>query len=71
MIIEEERKSSESGIIVVSDGSTIGGVYYLDSQGNYWDEITNKRLNNDEVATARLEEIKQLLKHKVYTKVLG
>ena len=49
MIMEEDVKKSESGIIVISEGDTIGGVYYLDRDGNYWDEITNRRLNNQEV----------------------
>ena len=32
MLIEENQRKSESGLIVISEGDTIRGVYYPDSQ---------------------------------------
>ena len=54
MILESEEEES---------------VYYFDSEGRYWDEISNKLLNSEEVATARLDEIQQIHNHNVYEKV--
>ena len=37
---------------VLLEGEEEKSVYYLDSEGRYWDEISNKLLNSDEVASA-------------------
>ena len=57
------------GMLVLEQSGTIGELYYVDSFGNYWDEITNRRLDNEEVRKARLEELRQVHMHKVCTKV--
>jgi len=44
-------------------------IYYMDSAGNFWDEMSGKALNHDEVIAARLDEIKQIHSHDVYEKV--
>ena len=41
----------------------------MDLTGEFWDEMTNKKLDRNGVLAARLDEIKQVHKHKVYTKV--
>ena len=45
-------------------------MYCDDSYGQYFDELSCRRLDKDEVIKARLEEMKQFEEHKVYTKVL-
>ena len=57
------------GMLMLEQSGTIGELYYVDSFGNYWDEITNRRSDNDEVCEARLEELRQVHMHKVYEKV--
>ena len=44
-------------------------VYYMDTDGEFWDEVSGKRLNKGEAIMARLEEIKQIHNHQVYEKV--
>ena len=57
------------GMLMLEQSGTIGELYYVDSFGNYWDEITNRRLDNEEVQKVRLEELRQVHMHKVYQKV--
>ena len=42
---------------------------YCDSWGEYWDQVSNKRLDKEEVEKARLDEIKGLYQYGVYDKV--
>ena len=42
---------------------------YLDSQGRYWDDMSDKQLDAEEVERANLKEMAQIHEHKVYTKV--
>ena len=58
------------GMLVMEQDGTVGELYYVDSFGNYWDEITNRRLDNEEVRKARLEELRQVHMHKVYSNCL-
>ncbi len=44
-------------------------IYYMDSYGDYYDEINGRKLIKAEVIAARLEEMAQFAKHKVYSKV--
>ena len=44
-------------------------VLYLDSHGNYWDEVRGKLLSKELARRARLEELKELDKHNVLTEV--
>ena len=41
----------------------------MDQNGDFWDDVSGARLNKQKIKEARLEEIKQLYKHKVYKKV--
>ena len=43
-------------------------IYYVDSKGDYWDEVSNKNIDKNEVLVARLDEIKQVHNHGVYEK---
>ena len=67
-LIDMEEKY-RPGMLVLEREGAIGELYYVDSFGNYWDEITNRRLDNEEVCEARLEELRQVHMHKVYQKV--
>jgi hypothetical protein len=51
------------GILVVHRDNCLGGVYYLDCFGQFWDEITHRKLNNEEMIKARLTELAQVYKH--------
>ena len=44
-------------------------MYYLDSEGRYWDETSHKLLDSSGVIAARLDEIQQIRNHNVYEKV--
>ena len=44
-------------------------IAYLDWDGNYKDELSGELLDAEGVKEARREEIKELRKHDVYTKV--
>ena len=41
----------------------------MDSFGNYWDELSNRKLDKEEVVKARLDKLRQVYQHKVYRKV--
>ena len=41
----------------------------MDQNGDFWDDVSGAKLNKQKIQEARLEEIKQLYKHKVYKKV--
>ena len=41
----------------------------MDHNGEFWDEVTHKKLDDEGVRSARLDEIKQLCVHRVYDKV--
>ena len=41
----------------------------MDHNGWFWDEMSGKRLNSEEVVAARLDEIKHLQSYEVYDKV--
>ena len=64
--IEEEKEWP--GTLYIEDG-TEKERYYCDSLGQYWDEITNKKLDNQLVEAARLDAMKGLYQHGVYEKV--
>ena len=68
------NRSEEEGInevdevpmrIYISDQE----VYYVDFNAEYWDEVSNKKLNREEVILAGLNEVKQVQNHGVYEKV--
>ena len=63
-----EEQSKQPGILYIEDGDD-KHVYYCDSWGQYWDEITNKKLDSKLVEAARLDEIKGLYQYRVYNTV--
>ena len=65
---EEWMPSKEPGWIVL-ECEEQKSVYYLDSEGRCWDEVSHKLLDSDGVAAARLDEIQQIRNHNVYEKV--
>ena len=65
---EEWIPSREPGWIVVEDGID-KSVYYIDSEGQFWDEVSNTLLDREGVIAARLDEIQQIRNHNVYVKV--
>ena len=40
------------GMWVMEQDGTVGELYYVDSFGNCWDEITNRRLDNDNLSVS-------------------
>ena len=44
-------------------------VMYVDSLGQYWDEVSGERLDEEGVKKARREEMEEVYKHEVYHKV--
>ena len=68
-VLQMEHGKEQPGILMLFQGNCIGGVYYMDSNGNFYDEVSNRRLDNAEVEKARLEELRQVYKFKVYDKV--
>ena len=54
---------------MIEKDKKITGVYYVDSFGDFHDEITGKMLPKSSVIAARLEEMRQVHEHKVYEKV--
>ena len=65
---EEWMPSKEPGWLVL-ECEEQKSVYYLDSEGRYWDEGSHKLLDSDGVIVARLDEIQQIRNHNVYEKV--
>ena len=60
----EWMPSVELGWIVVEDGNE-KSVYYIDAEGQCWDEISNKLLDKEGVLAARFDEIQLIRNHKV------
>ena len=46
-----------------------GGIHYMDRNGEFWDEVSHKKLDDEGVGNARLDEVKQFYPHGVYEKV--
>ena len=63
-----EDQSKQPGILYIEDGND-KHVYYCDSWGQYWDEVSNQKLEKSLVEDARLDEIKGLYQYGVYDKV--
>ena len=68
-LVEKNESKYNPGMLVVSKDDAIQEIYYVDSTGEFYDEITGRRLLKAEVIKARLEEMQQFAKHKVYVKV--
>ena len=69
--IEEKNEKYQPGMLIINGEKDeqighIQEIYYVDSFGEYWDEITHRRLEKKEVQEARLEELRQVYQHKVY-----
>ena len=67
MSVDEEEKP---GILLIEDGDD-RSIYYCDSWGRYWDEITNKKLSEKLVTAARLDEIRGLYQYGVISVSAG
>ena len=67
-VLEKEEKY-QPGIMLIEMEKEVSEVYYVASFGNYWDELSNRKLDKEEVVKARLEELRQVYQHKVYRKV--
>ena len=62
-----EKGEQKAAVILVGEGAE-REIYYMDQNGDFWDDVSGARLNKKKIQEARLEEIKQLYKHKVYKK---
>ena len=65
----EKEKKYRPGILTIQEEGEVVGIYYVDSYGQYFDEMTHKQLPKEGVIKARVEEMVQVYKHKLYTKV--
>ena len=65
---DEWEPSKEPGWLIL-ECEEQKSVYYLDSEGRYWDETSHKLLDSSGVIAARLDEIQQIRNHSVYEKV--
>ena len=45
------------------------GIYYMDAQVQFWNEVSKKKLDRHGVMAAEMEEIRQFHSHKIYKKV--
>ena len=68
-LVEEREAKYQPGILIISEEGEVNQVYYVDSFGEYHDEITGKLLPKQEVIKARLDEMCQIRTHAVYDKV--
>ena len=41
-------------------------IYYMDHEGEFWDEVGGNQPKSDEAIAARLDDIKRLHSHEVY-----
>ena len=69
LIESREAKYQNHGILVIEEDEKITGVYYVDSFGEFHDEITGNLSHKSSGTEARLEEMKQVQEHRVYEKV--
>ena len=60
-LVERNESKYNSGMLVVSKDDEIQEIYYADSSGEFYDEITGKRFLKSEVVKARLEEMQPRL----------
>ena len=66
---EEEWKPSREPGWLILESEEQKSVYYLESEGRYWDEVSPKLFDSSGVIAAWLDEIQQIRNHKVYEKV--
>ena len=69
LIESREAKYRNLGILLIEEDEKITGAYYVDSFGEFHDEITGKLVPKSSVIAARLEEMRQVHEHRVYEKV--
>ena len=67
--LEETGNKYRPGILTIQQEEKVLGIYYVDSYGQCFDEMTHKQLPKEGVIKARVEEMVQVYKHKLYTKV--
>ena len=57
-----------AGLLFVETGKA-EAIYYVDAWGQFWDEVSGRQLDAKGVEKARVEELVEVAKHKLYTKV--
>ena len=63
---EEEWTSSRPRTSRHSDCmQEVGEIYYVDHNGDFWDEVLDKKLDGEGARNTRLDEIEQLYAHGV------
>ena len=68
--VEESMKTSRgAGILIVEDPRKEMEIFYVDGWGRYFDEVSGKELEAKGVTKARVEEMIEVAKHRVYDKV--
>ena len=53
--LEEKEKKYKPGILTIQEEGETIGIYYVDSYGQYFDEMTHKQLPKEGVIKARVE----------------
>ena len=68
--VEASMKVSRgAGILIVEDPRKEREIFYVDAWGRYFDEVSGKELESKGVTKARVEELIEVAKHRVYDKV--
>ena len=66
---EQLSKSRRAGMLIVEEKGKMEAIYYIDAWGQYFDEVSGKQLDPKGVVKARIEEMVEVAKHKLYDKV--
>ena len=68
--LEESIKETRgAGILMVEDPRKEREIFYVDGWGRCFDEVSGRELEAKGVAKARVEELIEVAKHRVYDKV--
>ncbi len=54
-IVEGRGTKYEPGLLIMSRDESVQEIYFVDSYGDYYDEITGRKLIREEVISARLD----------------
>ena len=65
---DQYKVPTSPGRLLIQKGNEIG-IYYVGTDGEFYDEVTNRKLDYEEVIKARLAEMRQIAEHGVYHKV--
>ena len=64
MVVDSDDMDVSPGILMIQQDG-VSEVLYVDSNRNYWDEVSGKLLSKELVRKARLEEMREFDKHNV------